>query len=71
MEKSLAKKSTLAEEFNEEIRVMIERGSAVPLSKEVLDNWNGDYYYLPIFGVQGKKSEFVSMPHASNVDANR
>ena len=56
MEKSLAKKPTLAEEFNEGIRAMIERGSAVPLSKEVLDDWNGDYYYLPIVGVQGKKS---------------
>ena len=56
LEKSLQKKPELAREYCEQIQDMVDRGAAVLLSEEVLKGWNGDYYYLPIVGVKGKKS---------------
>ena len=41
---------------------MVERGSAVVLSQEELNDWNGDYHYLPHLAVrQMKKSTPVRL----------
>ena len=46
-----------ANEFCLQIEGMIERGSAVLLTDEVLEAWDGDFYYLPIVGVKGKDNK--------------
>ena len=57
LERSLLKKPPeLSQEYCEQIHDMVERGVAVLLSEEVLNSWDGDYYYLPIVGVKGKKA---------------
>ena len=56
LERNLKKKPELVEEYCKQIAEMVERGAAIELSDEELKSWNGDYYYLPLLGVQGKKS---------------
>ena len=56
LEKRLKNDPELAAEYNNQIQAMVERGAAVLLSEEVRKAWDGDYYYLPIVGVKGKKS---------------
>ena len=55
LERNLAKYKELAEDFSRQIDDMVNRGVAVILSREALDEWKGDYYYLPMVGVKGKK----------------
>ena len=55
LEKNLAKNPELAEDFSKQIDEMLIRGVAVVLSDEELAGWSGDYYYLPMVGVKGKK----------------
>ena len=56
LEKRLKNDPDLALEYNKQIQAMIDSGVAVLLTEEVRNTWNGDYYYLPIVGVKGKKS---------------
>lgn len=55
LERNLLKNRDLADDFCKQIDAMVERGSAVVLSDEELSSWDGDYYYLPVLGVRGKK----------------
>ena len=55
-EKSLLKQRELAGELCEEIRNMVARGSAVLIPEEKLKKWEGDFHYLPLIVVKGKKS---------------
>lgn len=45
----------LVGDFNKQIEEMVIRGAAIVLSKLELDEWTGDYYYLPMVGVKWKK----------------
>ena len=56
LEKRLSANQELAKDFCDQIQAMIDRGAAIILSKEELDAWEGDYYYLPLVGVKGKKN---------------
>ena len=47
--------SVLSDDFCEQIQAMVNRGAARVLSKEEVDSWTGDYHYLPVVGVKGKK----------------
>ena len=51
LERSLSKKPELGQVYCEQIRLMVERGVAIELTKEQLDSWDGDYHYLPLLGV--------------------
>ena len=55
LERSLSKNPELAEDFCRQIDEMVIRKSARILSDDELNNWKGDYYYLPVLGVKGKK----------------
>ena len=55
LERSLAKNMELAEDFSKQIDDMVERGTAIILKESDLEAWKGDYYYLPMVGVKGKK----------------
>ena len=55
VEKLLIKKPDLAEEFCQQIKVMVERGAAVLLSNEERESWKGDYHFLPMVGVKNIK----------------
>ena len=46
-----------AEDWINQIQQMVERGAAVVLSEEEVANWKGDYHYLPMVGVKGKKGK--------------
>ena len=48
LERNLSKNSELAEDFCQQIDDMVARGAASVLSEKVLDEWNGDHYYLPL-----------------------
>ena len=50
-ERQLSKKLELSEAYCEQIKLMVERGAAIELTKEQLESWNGDFYYLPLLGV--------------------
>ena len=56
LEKRLKNDPNLAVEYNNQIQAMIDSGVAVLLSEEERKAWDGDYYYLPIVGVKGKRS---------------
>ena len=55
VENFVRKKPELAIELCEQLQAMIERRSAVRLSKEERESWKGDYYYLPMVVVKNKK----------------
>ena len=55
LERMLAKNQELADDFSKQIDAMVERGSAVILSERELKEWEGDYHYIPLVGVKGKK----------------
>ena len=55
LEKYLQKNPELGADFCKQIDEMIQRGSAVVLTDEQLQSWEGPYYYLPVLGVKGKK----------------
>ena len=55
MEKRLAHDDELANDFCKQIQDMLDRGAAVVLSEEELSNWSGDFYYLALVGIKGKK----------------
>ena len=57
LERRLQKNPQLAEEYCKQIQAMVDRGAAVVLSDNELQSWEGDYYYLTLLGVKGKKSE--------------
>ena len=54
LERRLLKHPEEAEEWCKQIQDMIDRGAAIVLSDEVLQEWKGDYYFLPMVGVKGK-----------------
>ena len=58
LEKSLLKNPALASEYCQQIQNMLDRGAAKVLSKEELNQWEGDYHYLPIVGVKTKGKPF-------------
>ena len=55
LERNLSRNPELAEDFCKQIEDMVSRGAATVLSEEQLSAWEGDYYYLPLVGVKGKK----------------
>ena len=56
LERSLLKKPTeRAMEYNDQIHDMDQRGADVLLTEKVRKRWDGDYHYLPIVRVKGKK----------------
>ena len=55
LERTLSKNPEIADDFNRQIEEMVKRGSARVLTMEELQDWKGDYYYLPVLGVKGKK----------------
>ena len=55
LERTLGKNEELANDFCQQIDDMVARGAAVILSEEELADWEGDYHYLPMVGVKGKK----------------
>ena len=55
LERNLSRNPELAAEFCAQIEDMVKRGAAVVLSQEQLDSWEGDYYFIPLLGVKGKK----------------
>ena len=55
IEKFLRKKPELALEFCEQVKAMVKRGAAVPLTRAEKERWTGDYHYLPMVGVKNKK----------------
>ena len=57
VERILQKDPNRREGYCNQIQSMIERGAAIELSADQLENWNGDYYYLPMLGVL-KKDEW-------------
>ena len=63
-EKFLQKNPDLATEFGEQIQSMVDRGVAVVLSEEELEQWDGDYHFLAMVGVKGKKSYRVCFDFA-------
>ena len=58
LERNLSKNQDRANAYCKQIDEMVERGVAVILTPEQLENWQGDYYYLPIVGVVQKKATF-------------
>ena len=46
-----------AQDFCDQIQDMINQKAAVILSKEELEAWEGDYLYLSLVGVQGKRGK--------------
>ena len=55
MEKRLSHNEELAQDFCDQIQAMIDRGAAVILSEDDISKWEGDYYYLALVGIKGKK----------------
>ena len=56
LERSLSRNGDqLADDFAKQIDDMVARGAAVILSDEEVLLWDGDYYYLPMVAVKGKK----------------
>ena len=55
LEHRLSKDPELAEDFCNQITDMLKRGAAIVLSDEEVHSWKGDYYFLPLVGVKGKK----------------
>ena len=55
VEHRLSQDLELAEDFCNQIADMVNRGAAIVLSKEVVESWQGDYYFLSLVGVKGKK----------------
>ena len=55
LERRLAKDPELAEDFCKQVEEMISSERAIILSDEQLSAWEGDYYFLPIVAVKGKK----------------
>ena len=55
LERRLSKDPELAKDFSNQIKEMVQRGAAAVLAKEEVSSWEGDYYYLPMVGVKGKK----------------
>ena len=55
MEKRLSHDEELAQDFCDQIQAMIDRGAAVILSEDDISKWEGDYYYLALVGIKGKK----------------
>ena len=54
LERSLLKKPELGREFCVQVKDMVERGAAIKLSEKEVEQWKGDYHYLPMVGVKGK-----------------
>ena len=56
LKRSLQKKpAEVDQKYSEEVHGMVERGAAILLSEEALQAWEGDFHYLPLVGVKGKK----------------
>ena len=55
LERMLSKNPELAEDFNRQMEEMVKRVSARILTDQEQTDWKGDYYYLPVLGVKGKK----------------
>ena len=55
LERTLSKDKELADDFCRQIDEMVARGAAIILTEEDLASWNGDYHYLPMVGVKGRK----------------
>ena len=61
LERRLLKFPEQAEDWCTQIKEMVNRGAAVLLSEGVTTAWKGDYYYLPLVGVKGKKAGLESV----------
>ena len=55
LEKRLSLNPEWADAFCKQVEEMLERGAAVHLTEEELEKWKGDYHYLPMVLVKGKK----------------
>ena len=58
LERRLSKHPEQAKEWCDQIQEMVNRGAAIVLSEDVVEAWNardGDYYFLALVGVKGKK----------------
>ena len=54
-ERNLLRNPDWAKAYCEQVEGMLERGSAVILTEEELENWSGDYHYLPTLAVRQSK----------------
>ena len=52
LERRLSKDKERADNFVDQIQAMVDRGSAIILSADQIERWKGDYYYIPLIGVQ-------------------
>ena len=55
LEKVLSRDPELANDFCSQIEDMVARGAAIKLTDEEFTSWTGDYYFLALVGVKGKK----------------
>ena len=56
IERRLSQNPELAHDFCQQIKDMVARGAAIIMTDEAVQEWEGDYHYLPLVGVKGKKS---------------
>ena len=55
LERMLDKNKEMADDFCRQIDDMVAREAAVILTDQEVRKWEGDYYYIPLVGVKGKK----------------
>ena len=55
LEHRLSKDPEMAKQWQTQIQEMVNRTAAIKLSEEVVDAWEGDYHFLPLVGVKGKR----------------
>ena len=55
LERRLSKFPEQAKEWCDQIKEMVNRGAAIVLPEDVVAAWEGDYYFLALVGVKGKK----------------
>ena len=57
LERRCQKNPELGDEFCKQIQGMLDRSAAVILTDEELREWEGDYHYLTLLGVKGRKGD--------------
>ena len=55
IEKRLSQDEELAQDLCNHIQALNDRGADVILSEDDISKWEGDYYYLALVGIMGKK----------------
>ena len=57
LERRCEKNPEMGKEFCDQIQAMVERNAAIILSDKDVLEWEGDYHYLSLLGVRGKKGD--------------